>query len=65
MRGVTYLYNSKGKRTAVLIDLERNSTLWEDLLDVAVARIREKEPTESWTTVRQRLERSGRLKPAR
>lgn len=65
MRGVKYLYNSKGKRTAVLIDLERNSALWEDLLDVAVARTREKEPTESWTVVRRRLERTGRLKPAR
>lgn len=65
MRGVKYLYNSKGKRTAVLIDLERNSSLWEDLLDVAVARTRKKEPTESWTVVRRRLERAGRLKPAR
>ncbi|MCR4341450.1 MAG: hypothetical protein NUW01_16355 [Gemmatimonadaceae bacterium] len=65
MRGVKYLYNSNGKRTAVLIDLERNSALWEDLLDVAVARTREKEPTESWSVVRRRLERTGRLKPAR
>lgn len=65
MRGVKYLYNARGKKTAVLIDLERNSALWEDLLDVAVARVREKEPTESWSTVRRRLERSGRLKSAR
>lgn len=35
MRGVRYLYNAKGKRTAVLIDLQRNSALWEELLDVA------------------------------
>lgn len=65
MRGVKYLYNSKGKRTAVLIDLERSSALWKDLLDVAIARTREKEPTESWTVVRRGLERAGRLKPAR
>jgi len=65
MRGVKYLYNAKGKRTAVLIDLQRNTALWEDLLDVAVARVREKEPTESWTAVRSRLERTGRLKPVR
>ncbi|MDP9176181.1 MAG: hypothetical protein M3O61_00720 [Gemmatimonadota bacterium] len=64
MRGVRYLYNSKGKKTAVLIDLERNSALWEDLLDVAVARLREKEPTESWKSVRRRLERNGRPNPA-
>jgi hypothetical protein len=65
MRGVKYLYNAKGKRTAVLIDLERSLALWEDLLDVAVARLREKEPTERWTSIRRRLERSGRLKPVR
>jgi len=65
MRGVKYLYNKKGRKTAVLIDLQRNAALWEDLLDVAVARVREDEPTESWATVRRRLERSGRLKPAR
>lgn len=62
MRGVRYLYNAKGKRTAVLIDLERNSALWEDLFDVALARTRAAEPTESWSTVRRRLERAGRLK---
>lgn len=65
MRGIKYLYNSKGKRSAILIDLEKNRALWEDFLDVAIARVREKEPTESWTTVRRRLERSGRLKSAR
>ncbi len=65
MRGVKYLYNAKGKRTAVLIDLEQSPAVWEDLLDVAIARVREKEPTESWATVRRRLERTGRLKPAR
>jgi hypothetical protein len=63
MRGVRYLYNAKGKRTAVLIDLQRNSALWEELLDVAVARTRATEPTERWSTVRGRLERAARLKP--
>lgn len=63
MRGVKYLYNARGKKTAVLIDLEHNGDVWEDLLDVALARTREDERTESWTTVRRRLERAGRLKP--
>ncbi len=65
LRGVKYLYNARGKRTAVLIDLERNAALWEDLLDVALARTRVAEPTESWATVRRRLERAGRLARAR
>lgn len=65
MRGVKYLYNAKGKRTAVLIDLEQNPSLWEDLFDVALARSRAHEATESWVTVRRRLARAGRLTPAR
>lgn len=65
MHGVTYLYDARGKRTAVLIDLERNRALWEDLFDVALARTRATERTESWTTIRRRLERRGRLKPVK
>jgi hypothetical protein len=63
MRGVKYLYNANGKRTGVLIDLERNRALWEDLFDVALARSRARERTVPWTTVRRQLERQGRLKP--
>lgn len=65
LRGLKYLYNAKGKRTAVLIDLEQNPALWEDLFDVALARSRANEPTEPWATVRRRLERANRLAPAR
>lgn len=64
MRGVRYLYDDKGKKTAVLIDLAHNSALWEELLDVALAQSRATERTESWSTVRGRLERTGRLKRA-
>ena len=62
MRGVKYLYNARGKKTAVLIDLEHNRDVWEDLLDVALARTREGERSERWAAVRRRLERAGRLK---
>lgn len=65
MRGVKYLYNAYGKRTAVLIDLGRNRALWDDIFDVALARTRANEGTARWTTVRRRLERRGRLKPAK
>jgi len=65
MRGVKYLYNANGKRTGVLIDLERNRGLWEDLFDVALARTRAGERTVAWATLRRRLERQGRLKPQR
>ena len=65
VRGVKFLYDAKGKATTVMIDLQRNRGLWEDLFDVALARGRAAESSESWTTVRRRLERAGRLAPAR
>ena len=62
IRGVKYLYNELGERTAVLIDLRQGRGLWEDILDVATARLREHEPNENWVTLRGRLEKAGRLK---
>jgi len=44
MKGVDYLYDQNGKPKAVLIDLKRNSRLWEDIFDILVARERMKEP---------------------
>lgn len=62
LRGVKYLVDSKGRRTAVQIDLRTNSALWEDILDVAVARERAAEPTHSLDSVRRRLLKAGKLK---
>ena len=62
IRGVKYLYNELGERTAVLIDLSQGRGLWEDILDVATARLREHAPSENWATLRGRLEKTGRLK---
>ena len=65
IRGVKYLYNELGERTAVLIDLRQGRGLWEGILDVATARLREHEPSESWATLRGRLEKTGRQKSER
>jgi hypothetical protein len=62
LRGVKYLLDAKGRRTAVQIDLRKNAALWEDILDVAVARQRASEPTESLDAVRRRLQKAGKLK---
>ena len=62
LRGIKYLSDAKGRRTAVVIDLRRNRALWEDFVDVAIARGRADEPTESLAAVRGRLSRAGRLK---
>ena len=62
LRGVKYLLDAKGRRTAVQIDLRKNAALWEDILDVTVARQRASEPTESLDAVRRRLQKAGKLK---
>ncbi len=55
MRGVQFLIDDDGEKTAVLIDLKKNAELWEDFYDVAVASSRAKEPRESMESVRRRL----------
>ncbi len=65
IRGVKFLFDERGERTAVMIDLRQGRGLWEDILDVATAKSREREPAESWATVRARLEKAGRLKKGR
>jgi hypothetical protein len=62
LRGVKYLRDAKGRQTAVVIDLRRSRALWEDFVDVAIARGRSGEPKESLAAVRARLSRAGRLK---
>jgi hypothetical protein len=47
IRGVKFLFDDHGQKTAVMIDLRKGSGLWEDILDVAIARSREREPSQS------------------
>ncbi len=62
MRGVKFLVDKSGKKTAVVLDLRRNAALWEDVYDSALARSRAREPRESLASVRRRLQRTGNLK---
>lgn len=61
VRGVQFLFDEQGEKTAVLIDLRRNRALWEDILDAALARQRAGEPRESLERVKRRLRRAGKL----
>ena len=56
MRGIQFLVDEEGQRTAVLIDLKKNAQLWEDFYDVALAKSRVKEPRESLESVANRLQ---------
>lgn len=60
MKGVQFVVDEQGKKTAVVIDLKKHSELWEDFYDQAVARSREGEPRETLESVKKRLRPSGR-----
>jgi hypothetical protein len=61
MKGVQFLVDEAGERTAVLIDLKKNPELWEDLVDRALVRARENEPRESLAFVKRRVASRKRL----
>lgn len=61
MKGVQFVVDETGKKTAVVIDLKRHGALWEDFHDVAVARSRSSEPRESLAEVKAALARRGKL----
>lgn len=63
MRGVRFVLDDAGNQTAVVIDLRRNRSLWEDFYDRAVADARRNEPRESLESVRKRLSRRKRRAP--
>ncbi len=55
MRGIQFLVDDDGEKTAVLIDLKKNGRLWEDFYDIALAKSRAKEPRESLENVKRRI----------
>ncbi len=54
--GIEFLMDQKGRRKAVLIDLKKHKSLWEDLFDAYVAHQRRKEPRDSLAQVKRLLE---------
>lgn len=48
MRGVQFVVDENGEKTAVLLDLQEWGELWEDFYDILVSRSREQEETVSW-----------------
>jgi hypothetical protein len=55
MKGVQFVVDDAGKKTAVVIDLKKNGSLWEDFFDVALADSRKDEPRESLADLKKRL----------
>ena len=53
--GVQFVVDEDGEKTAVVIGLRKNSELWEDFYDHALARMRRSDPRESLAQVKARL----------
>ena len=55
VRGVRFLVDDTGRRTAVQIDLKKQARLLEDFYDRALAEQRASEPREPLKTVKNRI----------
>jgi hypothetical protein len=60
VKGIQFVVDQGGQKTAVVIDLRKNAELWEDFYDRALADSREGEPRESLESVRERMQRGKR-----
>ena len=61
LEGVQFVTDTSGKRTAVILDLDRYGELWEDIYDILITREREHEPRESLDEVKKLLIAEGKL----
>jgi len=61
MKGIQFIVDDEGRKTAVLIDLREYGELWEDFYDSLMARARAGEPRESLGTVKEHLKAQGKL----
>jgi len=61
MEGIQYVTNDKGQNVAVMIDLKKYGEVWEDFYDILTARARANEPREILESVKELLEKQGKL----
>ena len=64
MRGIQFLVNEDGEKTAVLLDLQEWGDLLEDFYDILVARSREAEETVSWNEMEAALDQEDTINDA-
>ncbi len=55
LQGNQFVTDTAGKRTAVMLDLERYVELWEDIYDILIAYEREDDPREALEQVKETL----------
>ena len=62
VKGVQFVVDEHGEKTAVVIDLKKHGDLWEDFYDSAVAYARRDEPRETLESVKRRLSQRRKLR---
>ncbi len=55
MKGLQYIVDTKGKRKAVLLDLDIYADKWEDIYDILVSHSRRNEKRVKWETLKRTL----------
>jgi len=61
LKGIQFVIDERGEKTAVQIDLKKYGELWEDFYDTLIAQARADEPRESLEEVKQKLIAQGKL----
>ena len=61
LKGIQFVVDEQGEKTAVQIDLKKYGDLWEDIYDALVANLRAGEPRESLEEVKKTLILTGKL----
>ena len=61
LKGIQFVIDERGEKTAVQIDLKKYGELWEDFYDILIAQARADEPRESLEEVKQKLIAQGKL----
>ena len=59
MKGIQYLVDDTGKKTAVVIDLQQWGKLWSDFQDILVSRSRADEPDVSWSDLQAEMDQEN------
>jgi hypothetical protein len=60
MSGVSFMVDERGRKKAVVIDLDQHGEIWEDIHDAMVVKSRRRDPRESLAEVEKRLARRRR-----
>ena len=61
MKGINYVTNDEDKRVAVMIDLNKHGSLWEDFLDVIESEAVKDEETITLEELKTELKVEGKL----